>query len=125
MTLGNGITGKVSARWQRWGAGFGHIGREFGSPAERAWEQATETMFDFSQQYAHVVTGEMKGSGSFEVDATGREVTGRVVYDSDHAIFEEERGGSHAFLTRAWESTEREFSESMPRAWEAVVDSWS
>jgi hypothetical protein len=93
--------------------------------AERSWESATETFFDWSQEFAHVVTGEMKGSGRFEVDLDGRlQVVGIVEYDSDHAIFEELRGGMHAFLTRAWERTEHEFSEAMPRAWEAVVVSW-
>lgn len=114
----------VSANYGRWKQGFGNIGPEMKTVGVLVWRQATEVMFSRSQEFAHVLSGENKSSGSFDAGVEGDELVGTIEYDSDHAIYEERRGGSHAFLGRAWEATEKTFADALPEAWEAVVRSW-
>lgn len=104
---------------------MGDLGVAMSGRGRLVWKQATDVMFDRSQQYAHVLTGENKASGEAEVDSEGpTTLVGRITYDSDHAIYEENRGGEHAFLGRAWEATEATFARALPLAWKAVVESW-
>lgn len=116
---------KISANWMRWEAGMGNLGREVSDRGRTVWNAATDVMFDRSQQYAHVLSGDNKASGSAETVVEGTDLIGRITYDSDHAIYEEARGGEHAYIGRAWEATETMFRESLPKAWEEVVKSWS
>ena len=115
---------KVSANYDRWIAGFRNLDREMATTGRRAWEAATDVMFDRSQSYAHVLTGENKASGHAEVLVEAGEFIGRIEYDSDHAIYENARGGEHAFIDRAWEATEAQFRDAIPEAWAEVVTSW-
>lgn len=115
---------RVTANYDRWVSGFGNIQREAIEHGRDAWEAATEVFFDRTQEYAHVVTGEMKASGKAEVDIDADGLVGIVAYDSEHAIFEEHRGGNHALITRGWEATEQMFRESFPQIWHDIVMSW-
>ena len=114
----------VSPTWDRWVAGFGHLEAEMNATALRTFTQANEVFFDRSQANAHVLSGENRASGSASVHAVVGEILARVQYDSDHAIYEEARGGSHAFIGRAWEQTEVMFRGALPEAWGKVVSSW-
>lgn len=114
----------VSAQWSRWERGMGSLGAGMREEGRRRWRAVTDTMFDRSQQYAHVLSGDNKSSGSYEVEAGPTQLTGTITYDSDHAIYEEARGGEHAYIGRAYEATEAEFSRALPETWEAVVQSW-
>lgn len=115
---------KVSAEWGRWERGFGSVGPSLRTEGRRRWQAVTDVMFDRSQQYAHVLSGDNKASGSASTTASADELVGTIEYDSDHAIYEEARGGEHAFIGRAWEATEADFRRAMPETWEAVVKSW-
>ena len=115
---------RVSANYDRWVSGFGNLKREAIERGKQTWETATEVFFDRTQEYAHVVTGEMKASGHAEVDIDADGLVGVVAYDSDHAVFEERRGGSHALITRGWEATSKMFEESFPQVWSQIVESW-
>jgi hypothetical protein len=119
-----GITVKVSSQWTRWERGMGSLSTAMRTEGRRRWQAVTDVMFDRSQGYAHVLSGENKASGSSDTTATATELVGTIEYDSDHAIYEEARGGSHAFIGRAWEATEADFRRTMPETWEAVVNSW-
>lgn len=122
------VTVKVSANYKRWIAGFAHLDQEAAEAAQTAWEAATDVFFDRSQQYVHVLSGDLKRSGQAEVQVTKGSLVGRLSYgndgDVDYAIYEEERGGTHAYLTRAWEATEAQFSRAFPEAWGKVVAGW-
>lgn len=122
--MSGAIKVKVSAEWKAWERGFGSVGPALRSEGRRRWQAVTDVMFDRSQQYAHVLSGDNKASGSASTTATSDELVGTIEYDSDHAIFEENRGGEHAFIGRAWEATEADFRRTMPETWEAVVKSW-
>lgn len=65
--------------------------------AVQAWCQ---TVYDGSQALVPVDTGELKESGEIVIDDSGKTVTGRVRYTSDHAEFNEfgtgQRGAASA-----------------------------
>lgn len=46
---------------------------------------ATQTVFEISQGLVHVDTGELKDSGSTNVEWTGTKVTGYITYTAGHA----------------------------------------
>lgn len=77
-----------------------------------AWERVTEQVYLRSQENVHVITGRLKSTGKWHVFYAGEMVIEAIVeyggvaydgYDVDYALYEEGRGGSHAFLTRAAE----------------------
>lgn len=114
----------VSPSWNRWVNGFNTIEREAQNAARTEFQQAGEVFFARSQQFVHVLSGDLLASGSIEIVATGGEVVARLTYDTDYAIYENARGGSHAFIDRAWEATEQTFADALPGAWSKVVSSW-
>ena len=122
---GTGVEIEISPEWVRWIRGFDRLPVEIMREVAEPWKQAADVMFDRSQQYAHVLTGENKASGvPPEITFEALQVVATIEYTSDHAIYEERRGGSHAFLTRAFVATERLFESAMPEAWERLVASW-
>jgi hypothetical protein len=46
-------------------------------------------VFESSQEYVHVKSGELKASGHVVVTVAGKTVTAAVVYDSEHSVFNE------------------------------------
>lgn len=128
------ISVTVSANWDRWVAGFQNLADDAADVAESEFEAAAEVLLSRSQTYAHVLSGDMMSTGRLKVGRSGDEVTATVEYGGipgasgrmvNYAGIENARGGSHAFMDRAVESTERMFSDAMPSAWERVVKSWS
>lgn len=89
-------------------------------PSRLAWERATRMMYRRSQEVVHVITGELKASGSYEMAGDGDDIEGRVVYTAPQALFEELLGGDHAFLTRAHEDTQDKFDDAMMASWRRV-----
>ena len=51
--------------------------------------KGTEQVLATSQELVAVDTGDLKGSGHMTVTLEGQVVTGRVIYDSDHAAYVE------------------------------------
>lgn len=124
---------KISAEWDAWINGFDRLTDDIEAHAARTFEEAAEVMFSRSQTFAHVITGDMLSTGRVEVDEGRNEVEARVMYGGipgksgrivDYAAIENARGGSHAFLDRAWEATEAQFARALPAAWQAVTESW-
>lgn len=123
--MATGVEVTISPEWDEWTRGFDRLPVEILAAVERPWQAAADLMFDKSQQFAHVLSGEMKASGEpAEVTIKPLEVVATIEYTSDHAIYEERRGGSHAYLTRAFAETSRMFEEALPAAWEALVVGW-
>lgn len=123
----------ISPEWERWVRGFQNVGGDVEEAAERTFKQAGEAFFAATQNNVHVLSGDLLSTGRVETRGTGSEVTTEVMYGGipgasgtlvDYAIHEENRGGSHAFIERGWEQTERMFSQALPDAWDAVVMSW-
>lgn len=125
---------KVSAEWDRWTAGLNRMGPDMADAADRTFRSAGEMFFSATQTNVHVITGDLMSTGRVNTEGTGREVETTVKYGGipgastgqivDYAEDEEDRGGSHAYMARGWEQTERVFAQAMPEAWEAVVRSW-
>jgi hypothetical protein len=122
--MGKAITVKMNGSLDRWIKGFATVDAGLQIEVLHAWKTATDLFFDRTQEYAHVLTGEMKQSGSAEVEANPRQVVGRVQYDSPHALYEEARGGSHALITRGWEAAAGTYQRALPDSWEALRASW-
>lgn len=83
---------------------------------ERMWRQATEVMFDRSQQYVHRDTAALQASGRYAAHRERRAVVGEVTYGNtqvDYALFEAKRGGSHDYFARAFVATTRVFKATL------------
>lgn len=106
------------ARFVRWQRNFEKLGsRPMSREAIDEWEQATEVMFDLTQQYAHVLSGDMKKSGKMEIESHDRtSITAAITYGGtqksdakptwkhqlvDYTQYELARGESHDFFSRA------------------------
>jgi hypothetical protein len=50
---------------------------------------ASQLVFDESQRLVHVRSGELKGSARMVINPTDKTVVGNVVYDSEHAAYNE------------------------------------
>lgn len=88
------------------------LGMRLTGEGRNEWSAATEALFETSQELVHVDTGELKASGRVEMSSAGATVTGKVIYEAPQGYFEEQRGGDHAFLTRAAQLTDRVFDEA-------------
>jgi hypothetical protein len=114
----------IQVRSNRWRLGFLALPAELPRTGRNRWDAANRAFYDASQDFAHVRTGVMKRSGHYETTASGLEVTATLTYDSAHAIYEEARGGDHAFISRAWELTEQRFGAALPEMFAEVVMTW-
>lgn len=123
----------ISANWERWQNGLRRFGQDTAEAAESTFRQAGEVFLSESQNRAHVLSGDMLSTGRLEEETMGDEISVNLVYGGipgasgrivDYALFEEQRGGSHAFMSLAWASTERMFAEAIPDAFEQVVATW-
>jgi len=115
---------EISVELDRWIQGFGALEAELLQRGRDSWQQAVDSLFDYSQEYVHVLSGELKASGEKRVVAEGDRLVGEVEYDTPYAIYEHARGGSHSFLQLAYLRTYERFERALPRAFEAVVQSW-
>lgn len=115
---------KISPNYEKWIRGFNHAEAEMHVAGQRRWEQATDVFFDRTQANVHILSGDLKDSGDAEVEVNAGELIGRITYDTDYAIYEEARGGSHAYIAQGWEATEEVFAQALPEAWEDVVMTW-
>ena len=124
MVAGEAVV-TITPNFEKWIVGMDRLPIELEGVVERPWRAAADVMFDRSQQYVHVITGELKSSGKAAAVKVGPgEVTAEIEYDAPYAIYEEQRGGSHAYLTRAFQSTSDLFEHALPKAWEELVATW-
>lgn len=60
------------------------------SPAVRMGVgEVTQLIYDLSQSYVAVDTGELKASGKMEITETGKTITGKVEYTAEHGPYVE------------------------------------
>jgi len=86
-------------------------GEKLPASAVREWRAANEVLFSHTQQYAHVLSGDMKSTGNLEVELgeSGLTIDADLSYggpassgeDVDYTVYELRRGGSHDFFARA------------------------
>lgn len=114
----------VSADLGRWISGTRRFEQDMHDEVRRQFAAANDVFYDKTQQYVHVETGNLKSSGKREYEEERGEVTALLVYDTDYAIYEENRGGSHAYMSRGWQAAESTFERAMPEAFERVVGKW-
>lgn len=131
------IPDSTFVQWQR---SFEKLGRvPISQAAVREWEQTIEVMFDLTQQYAHVLSGDMVRSGKYQIDeVTKLEIKGSITYgggqrsntkphwqhqEIDYTKYELERGGSHDFFKRAHQAAERRLEEGSKAALMAHLSS--
>ena len=112
---------------RRWENGLTNL--QVDANAKAVWDQAADVYFARTQQYAHVISGDMKRTGSKTTRIEGQTVVSGAVYGGiapsgknvNYVQFEIARGGSHDFLGRAIVSTQRIFQSVMAEAAAAMV----
>jgi hypothetical protein len=116
---------EITPNFDRWIEGMAVAPVTIAAVARIEWKAAADVMFDRTQQYVHVITGRLKASGKpAQIKTSHDEVTATIEYDAPYAIYEEARGGAHAFMTRGYEASSRMFESAMPKAWERLVMTW-
>lgn len=114
----------ISGELNRWIVGMAVASEAAAQVGKRRWQAATDVMFDRSQAYVHVISGELKASGYAEADVDGSDLHGMVIYEADHAMPEHDRGGEHAYLQLAANDTMELFEQALPGIWRDVVMAW-
>jgi hypothetical protein len=113
--MGRRVTITVDDTWRRWMRASDEFGEVTpGMVAE--WQQIVDVFFDRSQDAVHVVTGALKASGHAESSAEGTQIVGTVEYGGngvDYAIAELMRGGTHDYLSTAYEKTSQQFRKGL------------
>jgi len=124
----------------RWTRNFQKLGSKPISPAAvMEWELATEILFDLTQQYAHVDSGDMKRSGKMHMERPGaNSITGVITYGGtrksdakphwkhqmvDYTKYEIARDGQHDFVARARRSAENRLQKASLKALEKHIGS--
>lgn len=114
----------ITPNFLQWADVFDSLGQIATNEARSVWEEFGQAFFDRTQEYAHVITGEMKASGHLDVGGEGLETSIEVHYDAEYTKYELARGGSHDFMTRGWQASRADFEQAMPRIWTAVQAHW-
>lgn len=110
----------ISDEWGIWTAKMERLSKGVSEEFVDEWTATSELFFSRSQDYAHVLSGDMKASGRLKVSVESPQLLTEVEYTVPYAAYEHDRGGSHAYLARAWESTESLMSQAFPEAWERM-----
>jgi len=93
------------------------------SEVEADLQDVLDAAFDLTQVRVHVITGQLKASGSVvPVLIDGDEVSGGIEYSAPYASYEMGRGGEHDFLTPAVEMVTSEVEEMIGRIVVGAVD---
>ena len=111
-----------------WIDGLDRLVRGVGEHQVDEWRYATERFFDRTQQYTHIITGDLKASGRYGVDRARHEITGHVTYGGtpqcDYAIYEFMRGGEHDALNSGYVANIDVFEQALVDGIAAEIDSW-
>lgn len=128
------------ATFVQWLSSFTKLGHiPISQSAVDEWEQATEVMFDLTQQYAHVLSGDMVRSGTMGIESvSANTITAHITYgggqrsntrphwknqEIDYTKYELRRGGSHDFFKRAHQSAEARLQAGAKAAIVAHINS--
>lgn len=102
--------------FRQWLRGLAKMGERIPQASVDEWNDACEVLFGATQQYAHVLSGDMLSSGRLKVEREGLTVVGTITYgggqrtnipshwkhqEIDYTPFELARRGSHDFIERA------------------------
>ncbi|AMM44196.1 hypothetical protein BJD78_gp26 [Arthrobacter phage KellEzio] len=124
------MTGRNSVRFiqdetlAHWVSSFRHLeNKPLPASVVREWRAANEVFFSNTQQAAHVLSGDMKRTGSLEVELheSGILIDADLSYggmapsgeDVDYTIYELRRGGSHDFFARGLRQSTRILEEGV------------
>ena len=111
-----------------WIDGLNRLGDRVGDKQVDAWQQATERMYDRTQQFVHILSGDLIASGRHSLERGRRDITGMVTYGGtkacDYAIFEFARGGSHDALNLGFVANIPVFEQAIVDGIAAEIDSW-
>jgi hypothetical protein len=75
------------------------------STAGRALRDATHDLFRYMQSITHVITGRLRNSEYTYVNLVPNDAYGGIATNLSYSVYEEARGGAHAFMRRT--ETER------------------
>lgn len=106
----------ISVGLEDWKRGFRHLEKENVSRvAVEKWSLAVEVLFAATQQYAHVLSGDMISTGRHKTGREGTDIVGEIEYGGipgeatgemvDYTEYELKRKGSHDFYARAARAT--------------------
>lgn len=140
--MAGGAQGRVAidprsvAQIDRWADGFDDMKRGIVDHLLTQWQTASDVMFEYSQEMAHILSAAMKASATGAVvsvhdGAVEAEITYGPWVDAQgnsvepYALYEHNRGGQHAFLTRAFVAAERDFADALPRAFQRYVQTFT
>lgn len=115
------VSVSVSKEFEGWIDLFENLPEETAREALRPWTAVVDTMFGFSQEFVHVITGRLKLSGEASTTLHRDYVEGEIVYSAPHAEFERRRGADHDYLTRAYVATQEMFDRVLPEVWEGIT----
>lgn len=121
---------------ERWANGFDNMDRDLAEHVLVEWQTASDVMFEYTQEMAHILSGAMKADtdgavvsvhdGAVEAEITyGPWVDDHGAPTKPYALYEIGRGGQHDFMTRAFVAAERDFGAALPRAFERYVESFT
>lgn len=116
------ITVTVSEDLERWVRGLTDFGLD--SAALDEWYQANDAFFERTQRFVHILSGDLKRSGTMDVEIEGKTLVGATTYGGtqgtegpvDYAIYELAAGGSHDFIGRALASSTDLFRDGVRAA---------
>lgn len=82
------------------------------------WQEATQRFYGHSQEEVHVITNALRSSGRYSTNKHGHDrVEGVLEYgntpECDYAEYEQERGGSHAFITLVFARTKDDYERAL------------
>jgi hypothetical protein len=115
------IVPREIAAWER---GFRYLVPELLALGLPSWSAATSAFFEATQSVVHVITGELRASGTMSAHEQGGDIIGTVEYTAPYARYEFRRGGSHDAMTRGWEIAQERFRSAMGSMWHEVVATW-
>jgi hypothetical protein len=102
---------KLGGAYGGWERGMARLEGPVPEKARREWHEGCEVYFGATQQYAHVLSGDMVSTGRLDMDHGESEVTGTISYGGEHGHatgqmvdyvwYEVRRRGSHDFFRRA------------------------
>lgn len=120
-----------------WGRGFDRLDGPIPDGAVKEWTEACEVFFGATQQYAHVLSGDMVSSGRLSMSRGLSEIEGLIEYNGgrrsnakpwwkhqeiDYTQYEVARGGSHDFFRRALVKTRDHMTEAAGKALGEAID---
>lgn len=113
--------------FRQWSLGARALAGGFRGAGGPLWAAANDTFFGYTQEFVHVLSGDLKATGRQEIHLEGSRVVATVEYGSDevdYAQFEIDRGGEHDFMGRAWLSSQPVFEAVFGTSWNRAIKSW-